>query len=122
MTGPARPEEVKAAYKASTERHDRERLLTIHLAQQGGYTLDTLAKAVMRGRSTVALWIQAYRQGGIEQLLEREHGGRTSSLPDEVREQLKTMLTEGRWKTAHEARKWLECEHGMEAKLSAVYH
>ena len=57
------PEAIVELYKASEEKHDRERLLAVLM----GYEKRTLAEIgslLKRGRSTVARWIKAYREGG----------------------------------------------------------
>ena len=64
-------ESLDAAYKASHERHDRERLLAIHLAHQGSQTLEQIGVILKRGRATIARWVKAYREGGIQKLLQR---------------------------------------------------
>ena len=76
VTGPESPEAVEAAYRASAEKHDRERLLAIRLGQQGHSTLQEIGELVGRSRSTIARWVKAFRQGGIEGLLRRQHKGR----------------------------------------------
>ena len=66
VTGPESPEVVEAAYQASEEKHDRERLLAIRLAQQGHSTLQEIGQLLGRGRATIARWVKAFRQGGIK--------------------------------------------------------
>lgn len=66
---PATPEEGETAYKASTDRYERGRLLALKMAQQGEWTVAQIAKAIGRGCSTIFRWISAYRQRGIEQIL-----------------------------------------------------
>ena len=42
--GPATPADIEAAYKASQDPHERERLLAIRMGQQGNGTLETIAQ------------------------------------------------------------------------------
>ena len=65
VEGPNSPEAVEAAYRSSEERHTRERLLAIRLAQEGGYTLEQTGDILGRGRVTVSRWLRSYRRGGI---------------------------------------------------------
>ena len=64
VAGPESPEAVEAAYQASQESHDRERLLAIRLGQRGQYTLQEIGQILGRGRGTIARWVKAFRQGG----------------------------------------------------------
>ncbi len=66
VTGPESPEVVEAAYHASEEKHARERLLAIRLAQQGQYPLQEIGQLLGRGRATIARWVNAFRQGGVK--------------------------------------------------------
>jgi transposase len=74
--GGATPSEaLDKAYKSSQERHDRERLMAIRLVHHGNHTLEQIGSILKRGRATIARWLKAYREGGIEKLLHRGHGG-----------------------------------------------
>lgn len=117
---PTPEEEVRAAYEAATDRHDRERLLAISLWQRQELSVRRIAGVVMRGRSTVCRWIRAFREGGITKLLERQHNGRGPSLTEAVKEELREGLKSGRWKTAREIQAWLEEQHQIKLKPSGV--
>ena len=88
VEGPASPEAIEAAYRASCEQHARERLLAIRLGQQGKYTLQEIGDILGRGRATIARWVQAYRAGGIEGLLERRHQGSAAGVSEELQQRL----------------------------------
>lgn len=120
--GPATLEDLDKAYEASREHHDRERLLAIRMAQQGGYTLEQIGSSLSRGRATIARWLRAYREGGIGNLLHRGHGGRLASLSESDQRALIEGLCSGRWKKAREIQAWLQKERGTDLNLSAVYY
>ena len=48
----------------------------MRLAYQGNQTLEQIGIILKRGRATIARWVKAYREGGIQKLLHRGHGGR----------------------------------------------
>lgn len=119
--GPATPEEIAAAYRQCTSPHDYTRLVALEMAQQGEWTLGQIAQALGKHRATIARWLRAYRQGGLEALLDRGHGGRQPRLdPDDI-EAIKEGLRQGRWKTATEIRKWLS-QRGIPTTLWGVYY
>ena len=73
VEGAATPQEIVAAGRKTTNPFDHERLLAIQMAQQGGWRIADIAKALNRGHATIERWIKAYRQGGIDALLKRQH-------------------------------------------------
>ena len=121
VTGPESPEAVEAAYRASAEKHDRERLLAIRLGQQGHSTLQEIGELVGRSRSTIARWVKAFRQGGIEGLLRRQHKGRAGRVPASLQQALVEGLRQGRWKRAREIQAWL-AQRGSPLTCSGVYY
>jgi transposase len=74
VAGPATLQEVQAAFKASQKRYERERLQAILLGQQGRWTLQEIAQALGRGRTTIARWVRVYRERGLEGLGHRATG------------------------------------------------
>ena len=119
--GPATPAEVKAAFRASQERHDRERLQAVMLGQQGQWTLAEMAQAFSRGRATMATWIGVSRQAGLESLLRRRPVGRGATVADADREAWQEGLRQGKWTTAREIQRWLKRERGLEFTVWGVY-
>ena len=115
-------ESLDAVYKASHERYDRERLLAIRLTHQGSHTLEQIGGILKRGRSTIARWVKAYREGGKQKLLKRGHGGRKASLSYPDQEAMIVELYSGRWKRARDIRMWLQEERGIDLKLGGVYY
>lgn len=118
----ASAEDVGKAYDASQERHDRERLLAIRLVYKGNHTLEQIGSILKRGKATIARWLKAYREGGIEKLLHRSHGGRSASLSEADEAALIEGLLSGRWKRAKDIQIWLQEERGIDMKLSGVYY
>jgi len=119
--GPATHEEVDAAYKASQELHERERLLAIRMGQQEEWTLEKIAHTLGRGRDTIVRWVRAYREGGIQRLLARRPEGRRARLSEDDQQALIAGLRRGQWKTAKAIRRWLQQERGSELQLAGVY-
>ena len=78
--GPATPEDIASAYHQCTSPHDYSRPLALEMAQQGEWTLAEIAKALGKDRTTIVRWLKAYRQGGLQELLARGHGGRQPRL------------------------------------------
>ena len=120
--GPATYEEIGAAYQASRAPQERERLLAIRMGQQGEWTCEKIAHTLGRGRDTIVRWVRAYRQGGIQGLLERRYEGRRAQLSADDQQALIEGLRRGQWKTAKEIRRWLQRERGIELKLGGVYY
>ena len=86
-------EEVESQYKSSDEKHDRERLLAVLMAYEKN-TLRYIGSKLRHGRATIARWLKSYREGGIEELLKREHGGRQASLSESNQNELvKKLIT-----------------------------
>lgn len=115
-------ESLDVAYKVSQERHDRERLLAIRLAHQGNQTLEQIGVILKRGRATIARWLKAYREGGIQKLLQRGHSVRKASLSQSDQEAMIEGLYSGRWKRAKDIQIWLQEERGIDLKLGGVYY
>lgn len=122
-TGPDTAEDVEATYKACRDPRARERLLAVHMAQQGDLGLRGIAKALMRHRSTVSCWLAAFRRGGIADLLAvPEHKGRHPTPSVKALVELDEGLVCGRWKDVHEIRAWLKEEHHVTLSLGGVYY
>ena len=119
--GPTTPEEIAAAYHQCTSPHDYSRLVALEMAQQGQWTLLQIGKALSKDRTTIVRWLKAYRQGGLQRLLARGHGGRLPRLKKDDIEAFKAELRGGRWKTAKEIHNWLK-ERGIRMTVWGVYY
>ncbi len=123
VNGPATETEVVAARKGSQDQSERERLQAIRMAMSGRWTMAEIAEAVGRARSTIGRWIKAFREGGLEGVLRREHGGgRVRRLSEGDLEALKEGLAAGRWKTAKQIQRWLDRERGVKLTGWGVYY
>jgi len=122
VKGPDSAKKVDAAYRASGDVRDRERLQAIRLAQQGRYSMEEIAAIVGRARSTLGRWIRAFRAGGIKQLLKCEQGGKQGQLSARDRRALRRQLRRGRWKSAREIQQWLRKKRHIQLTLSGVYY
>jgi transposase len=120
--GPATPAEVKAAFRASQERHDRDRRQAVMLGQQGRWTLAAIAQACHRGRATMATWIGVSRQEGCEGWQRRRHGGRGAKVADPDREAWQEGWLQGQWNTAQEMPRWLKRARGIALTVWGVYY
>ena len=102
----------------------RERLLAVKLGLEGELGLDAIAGSVGRARATIQTWFDAYREGGVEGLLENRQGegtGPASWLQGEAKAELLAGLESGRWRTAPQLQKLLAKEHRLSVALSTVY-
>jgi len=50
----------------------RERLQAVQLGLQGELNLAAIAAAIGRSRATIQTWFDAFRSGGVDQLLSKE--------------------------------------------------
>ena len=85
----------------------RERLLVIKAAleKQG---IMHIAKQFSRSHTTIQDWINRYREGGVDKLLDKRKGnGPPSRLTEEMQVALKEQLEKGKWRTAQQAWDWL---------------
>jgi len=100
----------------------RERLLAIKLGLEGKLNLEEIAGQLGRARSAIQRWFDAYRKGGIEGLLIKNKGnGPKPLVRGKVAEELRKKLEAGEWRTGHEAREWLEKEHGIVMHPNFIY-
>jgi transposase-like protein len=68
----AQREELRDAFKKSTEARQRDRLQAIQPASTGRHTHEEISRLLGRARSTVQLWLKQYEAGGLARLLERK--------------------------------------------------
>jgi len=129
MTNTAKPlnlgnhstqEQVEFQYKSSSEKHDKERLLAILMAYENNH-LKCISKILKRAKSSICRWLKAYREGGIEQLLQRKHGGRKASLSESNQKDLTDLLYSGQCKKAKTVQSWLKTQH-VQLSLSGIYY
>ena len=114
--------ELETAWATRTQGWERKRLQVIRLVAQHKLTAEEIAEAVDVGRATVFRYISAFITGGTEALLKREHkGGRTGTLKAQDREDFLKKLKMGYFRSANEARTWIEQRTGKCLSLPSIY-
>lgn len=102
---------------------EQQRLLAMRMAASGQFTAGQIAEQVGISRRQFFHWVNALKEGRVEGLLEREHGG---GAPPQVQgktlEELLAGLKEGRWKRAKEIQQWLQHRHQIKLGLTGVHY
>jgi transposase len=116
-------EVVERLLHATADARDKERLIVARMAMSGRHTLAEMARVSGRSRSAIQVWLERFREGGVEALLERSTApGSTPSLDFEVQTQLVEKLRQGAWRTGRELRMWLERDHSIKLSLAGCYY
>ncbi len=114
---------VAGALSACKEVHAQQRLLAMRLACSGQFTAAQIAEQTGVSRRQFFNWASALKAGGVEKLLEREHGGGAAPrITGKTLEEFMAGLREGRWKRAKEIQQWLKSQHQIKLKPSGVYY
>jgi transposase len=114
---------VSAALVVCKEVRDQQRLLAMRMAASGQFTAAQIADQIGISRRQFFNWVDALKEGGVEQLLEREHGGGAKAqVQGKTLEQLLAGLKAGRWKRAKEIQHWLKNQHQVQMGLPGVYY
>jgi len=98
--------------------------MAVQLGLMGEQSLEQIAAAVGRARSTIQEWFARYRKGGPPLLLgdaRAQNRGAEGLLSAQVREQFEAGLRKGLWRTAPQIAQWLRKEHGICAALPTIY-
>ena len=99
------------------------RWLAMRLAASGQFTAAQLAEPIGVSRRQFFHWVNALKLGGVEQLLERDHGGgQPAPINGTVLRALQSGLRAGRWKRAKEIQQWLGQRHETELSVQGVYY
>ncbi len=109
-------------YKSEKPGWRRERMLAVKLAMEGRSNLQ-VAQDLGRSDGTIQSWINKYRDGGLEGLLDKKKGnGPTSRFTIEMQEAMAKELAKGKWRTAHEAYAWLNVHYDLgDISMSSIY-
>ena len=100
----------------------RERLHAVKLGLEGELGLEQIAEAIGRGRSRIQAWFDAYRRGGVQELLQVRRGkGPKSLLKEPMVSEMKRQLAKGQWRRAADAHQWLTGRFDLKVGLGAVY-
>jgi len=120
------PEQAKAVTEALAtcqKTTDQQRLLAMRLAASGQLTADQIAEHVGISRRQFFNWVSALKEGGVEGLLAREHGGGAApQVQGKVLEEFQAGLKVGQWKRAKEIQQWLQSQHQVKLGLKGVYY
>ncbi|MBV9491239.1 MAG: IS630 family transposase, partial [Verrucomicrobia bacterium] len=101
----------------------RERLLAVQWGWEGELSLEQIAAQLGRARSSIQLWFDAFRRGGVEALLSLKRGkGPPSQLRPEMAQALAQQLQSGRCRRAADVHRWLRETYGLQVGLASVYH
>jgi transposase len=113
---------VAARLKSEPAGWRRERLLALKFGLEGALGLYQIAERLGRPRSVIQGWLDLFRQGGLERLLQKGRGkGTPSRLTAEAAQALRQKLEAGGWRRAADAQRWLAETHGVVVGLAAVY-
>jgi transposase len=118
-------ERVTTRLKSEPPGWRRECLLAVQLGLQGEQSLEQIATATGRSRSTIQAWFEAYRAGGIETLLKdgrSDNAGAPAKLTDAAKSEMAAGLKTGRWRTVPQLRAWLKTHHKIQMALSSLYN
>lgn len=123
ITGPGTHQQVRDAFKKENDPKRSRKLQAIRMGFMGEYTTEQIARIVGCSKSSVTLWVKAYREGGIESLFTTHHKpGRQPSLNEKAVTELLQGLKDGRWKRIKEIRKWLADEHHVGLSYRGVHY
>ena len=98
--------------------------MAVQLGLMGEQSLEQIAAAVGRARSTIQEWFARYRKGGVELLMgdgRAENRGAEGLLDEGMKKQFEAGLDKGLWRTAPQIQQWLGKEHGVAAALPTIY-
>lgn len=115
--------EVVIRHKQEKVGWKRERLFVIKQALQS-ISIRKIANEMGRSPQTIQTWINKYRSGGIDSLLDKQKGnGAKSKLTKEIEEALSKELEKGKFRTARQAWTWLNKHFDMsDFKESSIYY
>lgn len=119
-------EELKRMMNEQQRARLRERLQVLYWIKMGLFkTLQELADHVGRSKSVVFNWLKIYRTQGLAGILKWNfvNGGRRSSLPVKIRDELVQRLSDPHWSfvSYREIQSWLRETHGLDRPYSTVH-
>lgn len=115
----------KARRESNAKQRDRFRAVAMAIE---GMTTPTIMDKLDRSKNFVQRWNYAYRDGGIEALVEKQRSGRPVKLSPDEEAAFKQRITDGPTDTdatctlrGTDARAILETEFGVQYSLPGVY-
>lgn len=103
-------------YKQERDHQNRTQLQALWLLRQG-HTEKEVAQVVGVHIRTVQRWVSWYREGGVEEVLRRRHGGhggKESKLSPEQEQELKEESRKGEFRTIWDGVAWVQETFGIE--------
>jgi transposase len=123
LNQPDRAKAVADALATCQDVADQQRLLAMRLAAGGQLTAAQIAEQLGISRRQFFNWVGALKEGGIEGLLGRAHGGGSAPVVQgQVLEEFQAGLKAGQWKRAKEIQRWLQSRHQVKIGLKGVYY
>ena len=116
--------EARRLLRSAPDARVAERLRFALQAATGRHTLEDLARAAGRSRSTIQNWLEKFMAGGLEGLLARDTApGASSPLTSRtIQRQLRAGLQAGRWTSAAQVAAWLRETHGITRSRKSIYY
>lgn len=117
-------EQLKKLLKQQKSAFALSRLQALYLLKtQQVETVQHLAVVLGKSRVTVQRWLQRYREGGLNGLLEQyKSAGRPKIISQAVRERLKRELADPEGFSSYgEVQTWLKASEGIEASYKVVH-
>jgi len=110
------------SYKSEKPGWRRERMLAVKLAMEGRSNIQ-VAQDLGRSHGTIQSWLNKFRDGGLEGLLDKKKGnGPTSRFTIEMQEAMAKELAKGKWRTAHDAYVWLNENYDLgDISMRSIY-
>lgn len=117
-------EELKKRLQTARLADQKEKLQMLWWLKNGQVSeQQEIGKRLGRDTSTITRWLQKYRSGGINRLLEiKKAPGAAPKMTEEVMAALRRELETGEGFTSYGAiLEWLEKEHGLNMEYGTVY-
>jgi transposase len=116
-------ERVAKELRVCKDTKAQQRLLAARMAASGQFTAAQIAEQIGVSRRRFFDWMNALKAGGVDGLLERQHGGGAApQVQGSVLTELQAGLAQGRWKRAKEIQHWLRERHAVKLKLTGIYY
>jgi len=106
---------LKKRYLSEKDAQNRTRLQALWQLRRE-QTIEEVAEMVGKHPRTVQDWVAWYRQGGLEEVLRRRHGGhggKAARLTEEQAVALKDAASAGQVRCIQDGVKWAQEQHGV---------
>jgi len=118
-------EELKKRLQTAREKSQIEKLQMLWWIKSGQITQrQEIGQRLAKDSSTITRWLQKYRRGGLQALLEiKKAPGAVRKLSDEVLRDLQAQLNRSEGFSSYaEIVQWLQEKHGLTVEYAVVYH